>query len=430
MAWPAILSMSISALYNIVDSIFVGMISEEALTAVSLANPIQMVIISFAVGSGVGVNSLISRRLGAHRQAEADQAASTGLWIALFNGILFLILGLIFTKPFVHMYYEDGFIAENAISYMSICLCLSVFICFQCVIEKTLQATGNMKSPMFISLSGAITNIIFDPLLIFGIGPFPELGVAGAAIATVFGQFVACTIAFIILLKGEHIVTITIKGFKLDWGIVKDIYGVGFPSILMQSIGSVMLIGYNAILAAFSETAVAVLGVYFKLQSFIFMPVFGLNQGLMPLMGYNYGAANKKRLMSCYKHGLVLAYIFMGIGFAIFQIFPEYLLKLFSAGPEMLEVGIPALRIISICFWPAAFGIITSTTFQASGHGFYSLFSSLIRQLVGILPLAYILSRIGGVALSWAAFPLAEILGTCYIIIVFRHLYKTEISKL
>lgn len=431
MAWPAILSMTINALYNIVDSVFVSRISEDALTAVSLINPVQMMIIALSVGSGVGINSLIARRLGANNQEEADKAASTSIRIGLFNYLIFFIIGLFFTKPFVSGYTEEGtFIFDAACQYMSIICMGSLFINIQVVLEKVLQSTGNMVAPMICSLTGAIVNIVLDPILIFGLFGMPKMGVAGAAVATVTGQLCGMIIGVSIIIKGEHLVNIKIKGFKMDWKVVGDIYKVGFPSIIMQSIASIMIIFYNMILVVYSTTAVAVLGIYFKIQSFVFMPVFGLNQGAMPIMGYNYGAKNKDRLIKTYKEAFKVAVIVMAAGTVIFQLFPGQLLLLFDASREMLEIGIPALRLISICFIPAAFGIITSTLFQGTGHGMLSLYASLIRQLFGILPLAYILIRVGGVTLSWMAFPLAEILGLTYSAVMLRWLYKNEISKL
>ena len=441
MAWPAVLSMTINALYNIVDSIFVAKISEDALTAVSIVNPIQMLIIALSVGSGVGINSLIARKLGAKKQEEADQAASTGLRIGLLNYVVFLIIGVCFTGIFVSGYAEKGtYIYEEAVKYMAIVCIGSFFLNMQVVLEKILQATGNMIGPMvctgktsyilLIQGSGAIINIIMDPILIFGLLGAPKLGVAGAAIATVIGQVCGMTMGAFITFKGDHLVKLTVKGFKIDWKIVADIYKVGLPSIVMQSIASVMIIFYNKILVDFSTTAVAVLGVYFKIQSFVFMPVFGLNQGAMPIMGYNYGAKDKSRLMQAYKEALKIAVIVMALGVVLFQLFPKELLLMFEASDEMFRIGVPALRIISICFLPAAFGIITGTLFQGTGHGMYSLCGSVIRQLAGILPLAYILIRIGGVTLSWASFPLAEILGVTYSAIMLRHLYKKEIENM
>lgn len=431
MAWPAILSMTISALYNIVDSIFVAKLSEDALTAVSIVNPIQMLIIALSVGSGVGINSLIARRLGAHRQEEADQAASTGLRIGVFNYLVFLLIGVCFTGIFVSGYAEKGSeIYTQAVIYMQIVCIGSFFLNMQVVFEKILQSTGNMIAPMICSLTGAVINIILDPILIFGLLGAPRLEVAGAAIATITGQLFGMLVGAFIIFKGEHLVRIQVRGFKFNWEIVADIYKVGLPSIVMQSIGSVMIIFYNMILVVYSTTAVAVLGVYFKIQSFVFMPVFGLNQGAMPIMGYNYGAAKKNRLMQTYKEALKIALLVMALGLLLFQALPKQLLLMFDASADMLAIGIPALRIISLCFLPAAFGIITGTLFQGTGHGVYSLLCSVIRQLIGILPLAFILIRIGGVTLSWASFPLAELLGLAYSALMLQRLYKNEISKL
>ena len=329
----------------------------------------------------------------------------------------------------MNSYTDDPEVYEYGVTYMTIVLCFSLFFMIQVLLEKVLQSTGNMIAPMITALSGAITNIVLDPILIFGLFGFPKLGVAGAAIATVAGQAVGMTIALIVVFTKDHAVKLQIRGFKMDWAIVKDIYAVGLPSIIMQAIGSVMLLGYNAILSA-SAAAVAVLGIYFKLQSFIFMPVFGLNQGAMPIMGYNFGARDKNRLMKTYKFGLLTAVVIMGIGMIIFQLFPEVLLKMFSADAEMIEMGVPALRIISLCFIPAAFGIMTSTLFQGTGHGVYSLIGSLLRQLIGILPIAYVIYHVAGVTASWASFPLAEIIGLVYSAVMLAVLYKKEIKTL
>lgn len=429
MAWPAILSMTIAALYNIVDSIFVAMISQKALTAVSLIMPIQMLMISVAVGSAVGVNSLIARRLGARRFDEANKAASTSIRIGLFNYAIFALMGFFFAKPFMSLYTNDPVIFSYGSSYLKIVTMLCLFIMVEIQMEKVLQATGNMVAPMIISMSGAITNIILDPVLIFGMFGLPKMEVQGAAIATVSGQCVSLLVAVYIVSTKEKAVDIKLKGFKIDWNIVKDIYAVGFPAMVMQAIGSVMLFGYNAILSS-SAAAIAVLGVYFKLQSFVFMPLFGLNQGAMPIIGYNYGAKNKSRLMEVYKKALIVATMIMVFGFALFQLAPSMLLNFFSADKEMLDVGVPALRIISLCFIPAAFDVICSALFQSTGHGMYSLLASLIRQLFGILPLAYILYNYAGLTASWFSFPLAEIMGLIYTAIMTRHLYLKEIKNL
>ncbi len=431
MSWPAILSMTINALYNIVDSIFVSRISEDALTAVSIIHPLQMIIIAVAVGSGVGANSLIARLLGAKRQKDANQAASTAIFISLLNYSLFLIAGLLIPELFVKGYADPGTeIFEGACTYLRIVFIGSIFINIQVIIEKILQATGNMKAPMICSLTGCFVNIALDPILIFGYLGAPEMGVAGAAIATVIGQFASMTVGVFILLKGEHLVEIKLRGFEIDWKIVKGIYVVGLPSIVMQSIVSVMTVFYNSILVEYSTTAVAVLGVYFKLQSFAFMPVFGLNQGAMPLLGFNFGAKNRKRVVKTYKEALKIAVVIMAACTVIFQLIPEQLLSIFDASPQMLEIGVPALRIISINFLPAAFGIMNGTVFQATGHGVYSLICSVLRQLIGILPLAYFFAKMWGVASSWWSFPCAEIIGLVYSFIMIKLLYEREIKTL
>ena len=429
MSGPAIASMTINALYNIVDSIFVAMVSQKALTAVSFIMPLQMLMISLFVGSGVGVNSLIARRLGARNYKEADQAASTSIRIAVMNALIFLFVGLVLIRPFMNSYTSDPVIWKYGVEYGSIVLCLCIFSSIDIMIEKVLQSTGNMIAPMVISMSGAVVNIILDPILIFGLIGAPKLGVAGAALATVIGQFVAMSMAWIVFFRKDRDVRIQLKGFHIDWTVVKDIYDVGLPSIIMQSIGSFMLLGYNQILSSI-PTAVAVLGAYFKLQSFVFMPVFGLNQGAMPIMGYNFGARNRKRLMLTYKRGIETALVIMFAGFLVFQIFPAQLLKLFSADQAMLQMGVPALRRISLCFIPASFGIMSSTLFQGVGHGVYSLIVSVIRQLVCILPFAYILFHTVGVTASWFSFPLAECAGFISSLLMVLHLYKKEIKPL
>lgn len=432
MSWPAILSMFIQAFYNVVDSFFVSLISEQALAAVTYIFPIQMLLISVGVGTGVGINSLISRRLGAGMIEEADMAASHGYRLSFFNWIFFTLIGLFLSDPIMHLMSETSYIVESGISYMRIITIGSLFIMVQLSTEKILQATGNMKIPMLCSIAGAVINIVFDPILIFGVGPFPEMGVTGAAVATVFGQFISMCLGQILLFKGKHSVKVKLWGWKFRGRVVKDIYAVGAPAILMQSIASVMQFGMNIILGSLNETAVAVLGVYGRLQSFIFMPVFGLNQGVLPIMGYNYGARNRKRLMETFKKGFAIAFCIMFLGLIIFQLFPKELLSIFNSqgSQNMYDIGIPALRTISLCFLPASFGIMSSSIFQAMGHGFYSLWGSLLRQLVGILPIAWVLAMISGLELVWYSFPLAEIIGTIYFIVTLRHMYKKEIRRM
>ncbi len=430
MSWPAVLSMLIQALYNIVDSIFVSMISEQALAAVTYIFPVQTLLIAVGVGTGVGINSLISRRLGAQRFEEANMAASHGYRLSFFNWIGFALIGIFLSDIFMHFFSETAYVVESGAIYMRIVTIGSLFILIQVSTEKILQATGNMLFPMMCSIAGAVVNIGLDPVLIFGIGPFPEMGVAGAAVATIIGQVVSMALGQYLLFKKDHQVQVKVWGFKMDSRIIKDIYAVGLPAILMQAMMSILQFGLNAILGGLSETAVAVNGVYGRIQSFIFMPVFGLNQGAMPIMGYNYGARDKVRLMKAFKIGFLIAFIIMSIGLVLFQLFPRQFLSMFHASEGMYEIGVSAFRAISLCFLPASFGILASSFFQATGHGVLSLWGSLIRQLIGILPLAFILSRIGGLDLVWFAFPLAEILGIVYCAIAMRYIYKKDISGL
>lgn len=430
MSAPAICSMLIQALYNIVDSIFVSWVSEDALSAVSYAFPVQMLVTAFAVGTGVGVNSLISRRLGAGRIEEAISVANHSIRLALLNWVVFAVFGIFFAGAYIRAYTDTPYILDGGTAYLRIVTTGCIFVMMAVMIEKLFQATGNMKIPMVCSAVGGISNIILDPIFIFGLLGVPKMGVMGAGVATVIGQFLGCTCSVIFLIKNNHLFLIRLGNFRFKKEILKDIYTVGLPGIIMQSIGSVMLFGLNAILVAYSETAVAVLGAYFKLQSFVFMPVFGLNQGTMPIMGFNFGARNKARVMQVFKYAFLSALIYMSLGCAVFQLVPAQLLGIFNASPEMLAIGVPALRLISICFPFASFGIMCNTLFQATGHGSLSLWSSLIRQLIGILPLAWILIRIEGLFLVWAAFPLAEVLGVTYAAIGMRYIIKKEINKL
>lgn len=430
MSWPAILSMLLHSIYNIVDSVFVSMICEEALTAVSYAFPIQMMMAAFGVGTAVGVNSLVSRRLGAKRFEDAYKASNHGIRLALLSWLLFLVFGIFLAKPYIAAYTDDAYIMSGGVAYLSVvCIC-SVFILMAMMIERLFQATGNMKIPMISSVIGAVANVVLDPLLIFGLGPFPKLGILGAAIATVLGQAVSCCFdIFFLTTHNEHF-QIKLHGFKFEGCIIKDIYEVAFSAIVMQSITSVMIFFLNAILVQASETAVAVLGAYFKFQSFIFMPVFGLNQGAMPIIGYNFGARKRKRMMDAFKYAFLAAFCFMTLGFLVFQIFPDKLLMIFNASPEMMAIGIPALRRISICFIPASFGIMSNTLFQATGHGFLSLMSPIIRQLLGIIPMAYFLMKIFGLSAVWYSFAIAEILGTAWALTGFSIVMRKEVRTM
>ncbi len=432
MSWPAMVSMMIQALYNVVDSFFVSRIGTEALAAVTYAFPFQFMMISVAVGTGVGINSLISRRLGAKAFGEADQAASHGYILSFFSWIPFLIIGLFLSGPLMNLMTDTPYIIESGKQYMMLIMIGSLMVFIQVSTEKILQATGNMIVPMICGTVGGVSNMILDPIMIFGLGPFPKMGVMGAAVATLCGQFISLCIGQYVLFRRKHQVKVKLKGLKWDGAIVKDIYAVGAPAIIMQGIGSILQFCMNMILGGFTETAVAVMGIYGRLQSFIFMPVFGLNQGVLPIMGYNYGAKNRKRLMETFKKGFGLAFCLMLIGVIVFQLFPHQLISLFNSGgnEEMFQIGVPAFRAISLCFLPASFGIMSSSIFQATGHGFLSLWGSLIRQLIGIIPMAFIFARLFGLQMVWYSFPLAEIIGTAYFIIVLRYMYKKEYKRL
>lgn len=429
MSVPAMFSMLVQALYNIVDSYFVAKLGVEALTAVSLAFPIQNLMIAIAVGTGVGINSLVSRRLGEGRIEEASRAATHGMILGALSGLAVALFGALGTSLFFRSFTSNPIIYQMGCDYVYVVTIFSFGIFIQVNMEKTLQSTGNMIIPMFSQLIGAITNIILDPIMIFGYFGFPKMGVRGAAIATVAGQILGMIYIVIMALAKNHAVNITLKGFKFNTKTIKDIYAVGFPSIVMQSIGSVMTMGVNAILITFSDVAVAIFGIYFKLQSFVFMPVFGLTHGVMPIMGYNYGARNKKRMMDALKIGSTIALVIMAAGMALFIMIPERLLMIFDATPEMLEIGVHALRTISLCFVPAALGIMFSTLFQAVGMGGKSLLVSVLRQLVFILPLAYFLSKLG-LYYVWFAFPLAETVSFGASLIIFTLLYKKHLKNL
>jgi putative MATE family efflux protein len=430
MSLPAIFSMLVQALYNVIDGIFISNISEAALTAVTLIFPINMLIIAISVGTGIGVNSLIARRLGQKLYEEANNVASQSYRLVFISGGIFAFLGFFFSRSFVEIFTTNQYVIDNATIYCQIVTVFSIFIMMQINNDRILQAQGNMIVPMVTNLIGATTHIILAYFLVFGHGIFPQLGVAGAAISTVSGEGVGVALGTIYIFGREHLIKIKIRGFKIDFNIIKSIYAVGFPAILMQSLASIMLLALNGILIGYSEAAVAVLGVYFRTQAFIFMPVFGLTQGIMPIIGYNYGAKNKERLMRAYKISLAMAITIMAFGTLIFQLIPEQIFVLFSATPEMYSIGIYALKVISIGFALAAFGIICSVFFQAMGHGMYSLIISLARQLVGIIPLAFIFSSMFGLYGIWWAFPASELIGTIASGIVLYIIYVKEIKSL
>lgn len=443
MSLPAMFSMMIQALYNVVDSIFVAQYHPDALQAVSLAYPLQLILISFGVGTAVGVNSLIARRLGAKNFKEANAAATTGLFLAAVNWVFFLLLGLFAARPFISLFTKDQTVIGYGATYLNIVLCISFGMLVSTMGEKILQSTGNMIFPMLTQLLGAVINIILDPLLIFGVGFFPRMGVAGAAIATVIAQHCSMLFILLVLFLRKHEVKISFRGFRLQAMVLKNIYAVGFPAIIMQSIGSVMVSGINLIIsiaditAAYAAAYINAFGIYFKLQSFVFMPVFGLNQGVSPIIGYNYGARNKKRMYSAFNLGVMIAAGIMALGTLLFHVAPEWLLSLFesdaaadmAANARLAEVGVPMLRIISLSFMFAACGIMFGTLFQAIGKGMYSMVMSVCRQLVVLLPVAFILSKVNMIVM-WYAFPIAEVVCLLIAIGFFIRLRQKQFNQM
>jgi len=430
MSLPAMFSMFIQALYNIVDSIYVSRLGETSLSAITLIFPIQLLSIAISVGTSVGISSLIARRLGENRQKDADLTASHGVFLAVCSWVAFAVFGLFFSKPFVSAFSEDPAIIIPAASYCLIVCMGSLFVFVAINAEKIMQGTGNMLLPMACALSGAVTNIILDPILIFGYFGVPAMGVTGAAIATIIGQFVAMVLAVTFLLTKNFPVKIQIVGFSPDKDIVKNIYAVGFPSIIMQSVASILTLGLNALLIQFSATAVAVLGVYYKVQTFVFLPVFGMVQGLMPVLGYNYGAKNKSRLVNTFYIGMFAAMVIMLLGTLSFHIFSQQIMSLFKAEGELLRMGIDALKTISLCFPFAAIGILISIFFQATGHGFYALVSSILRQLILLLPLAYFFAYQFGLDYVWWSYLVSDIIATIVSILLLKRVWVNEIKDM
>lgn len=409
MAVPMMISMLVQAFYNVVDSVFVSQISENALNAVSLAFPLQNLMIAFGAGTAVGINALLSRALGAKKQDEADRVANTGIFLSLCNAVVFALIGIFLAKPFFLVQTDIEEIVTFGTDYASVCLGFSFGLFFQFCFERLLQSTGRTSLAMFTQLVGAIVNIILDPILIFGLLGMPAMGVKGAAVATVTGQIIAAILALIINIKFNPEVHIRLKEIRLHFQTAKAIYKVGFPSIIMQSIGSVMTFGLNKILISFTTTATAVFGAYFKLQSFIFMPVFGLNNGMVPIIAYNFGAKKPDRVKSTVKITIISAVLIMLLGAVVFESIPHVLLSFFNASENMLAIGVPALRIIATHFFLAGFCIIAGSVCQAIGNPFYSLIVSVCRQLLVLLPVAWLLSKTGRLELVWLAFPIAEL---------------------
>ena len=430
MALPMMISMLVQALYNVVDSIFVAQISESALTAVSLVFPFQNLMISIGVGTAVGVNALLSRSLGEKNFALADQTAENGVFLSLLSYLAVLVLSLTLAQPFMAIQIDDPEIISYGVSYLRLVGGLSVGMFAAIILERLLQSTGRTFYTMITQGLGAVINIVLDPLMIFGIGPFPEMGVAGAALATVIGQCVGAVLALYYNIRHNPEIHPRLRGFRPNGAVIRRIYAVGVPSILLSSIGSVMTFGMNQILTSFTSTATAVFGIYFKVQSFAFMPIFGLNNCMVPIVSYNLGAQKKKRLVGTVKFAFLLALCIMIAGFLVFQLLPAPILRLFDASDTMLSIGVPALRIISISFLLASGSIISISTLQALGKGVQSMTISFTRQLIVLLPVAWLLSLSGTLESIWWAFPLAEVVTLALSVFLLAHAYRTLVKPM
>ena len=432
MSLPAITSMLILSLYNVVDSIFVSWIdktNDDALTAVSLAFPAQSLMIAVAVGTGVGVNALLSRRLGAKDFDGANKIAGNGLFLAACSYLVFLVLGLTAVRPFFAIQTNVQSIVDGGTVYLSICMCFSFGLFFNIMYERLMQSTGKTVFTMYCQGVGALVNIVFDPIFIFGYFGMPKMGVAGAAVATVAGQICSMLLSMFFHHRYNREVRVNLRRFRPSFRAVRDIYAVALPSIIMQSIGSVMVFGMNKILIRFTETAATVFGVYFKLQSFVFMPVFGLNNGMVPIIGYNYGAGKRERIIKTIRCACIYAVCIMFAGLLIMQLIPRQILMIFNASDNLMSMGVPALRIISLHFMLAGIGIVLSSVFQALGHAFRSMLVSIARQIVVLLPAAFLLSLSGSVNAVWWAFPIAELVSVIMCVFFYFDLRKKVISR-
>ena len=430
MSIPMMISMLVQALYNVVDSYFVAQISQDALNAVGLAFPIQNLMIAVSVGTGVGVNALLSRSLGEKNYETANATAGNGLLLAFLSGLVFIIIGQTVPRAFYLAQTDIPGIVEQGSVYLSICCPWSMGLFMEIMFERLLQSTGNTVLTMLTQGIGAVTNIILDPILIFGLGPFPKMGVAGAAVATVTGQIVGAVLGLIINFRFNKELNLKPSYLKPRGNIIKRIYAVGVPTMVMNSIGSVMVFGLNKILISFTDAATAVFSIYYKLQSFIFMPVFGLNNGMVPIIAYNYGAQKADRILQTMKLASATATVIMLIGLGVAELFPAWLLGIFNASEEMLTIGVPALRIICTCFVFAGFGIVAGSVFQALGHGMLSMTVSIVRQLVVLLPVAWLLSLTGRLELVWLAFPLSELFSVVLCVFFTRRIVRTVLEPM
>ncbi len=430
MALPMMASMLIQALYNVVDSIFVSRISEDALTAVSMAFPMQNILIGVATGIAVGTNALLSKALGEKAQETANKMAMHGIFLALCGYLLFLILGISITRFYFVAQGASEVITDFGCNYLTIVMCASFGIFLEIIFERLLMSTGRTFYTMITQGTGAILNIILDPLMIFGIGIFPEMGIRGAATATVTGQIVAAALAVFFHFRVNHEIHLNFRKFRPELRAIGDILYIGVPSVVMVGIGSVMTFFVNRILVAFSSTAVAVFGVYFKIQNFGFMPIFGLNNAMVPIASYNYGAEKPHRIIRVVAFSMIFAEAILFCFLLIIQLFAPQLLLLFNASADMLGIGVPALRTISLSFIFAGICIISGSFFQAMGNGIYSMITSIMRQLIFLLPLAWLFSRTGNIAMVWYAWPIAEIVSLICTLFFLYRIYKKIIKPM
>lgn len=430
MSLPMIISMLVQALYNVVDSMFVSRVSENALTAVSLAFPAQNLMIGVATGTAVGVNALLSKSLGEKNYKRANQIAENGIFLSFIGFLIFLIFGLFGTEVFFRTQTDIEDIILSGVDYLRVCSCFSFGIFGQIIFERLMQSTGRTFYTMITQGVGAIINIVLDPIFIFGYFGLPAMGAKGAAVATVIGQIIAFIIAVILNKKKNTDIDLKLKEFRPNLKIIGRIYSIGIPSIIMVAVGSIMTFSINKIVIAFTETAAAVFGVYFKLQSFVFMPLFGMNNGVIPIISFNYGARNKQRVMKTIGVAILFALFFMAIGLAAMQILPKELLSIFNASDQMIKIGVPALKTISISYIFAGFSVVLISVFQAFGKGLFSMSISIARQLVVLVPCAYLLSKTGELDNVWWAFPIAEVMSVLVAGAFFIYLYKKVITKL
>ncbi len=433
MALPMILSMLVQALYNVVDSIYVSQISESAVTALGLAFPVQNMQIGFATGIGVGMNALLSKSLGEGDRERVNRTAGNGIFLMGIAVVVFMMFGFFGSRPYYAMQSDVTETVEGGTAYTSICCIFTLGIFVEVLGEKLLQASGRTVYTLYTQGTGAIVNILLDPILIFGWFGLPKMGIAGAAVATVIGQWIAAVMAVVFNLKCNTDVQFALKYIKPKASVIRPILTVGIPSIVMMAIGSIMNFGMNQILQSFKsygETATGVFGIYYKLQSFFFMPVFGLNNATISIVAYNYGARYPKRITKCLKIGVVSVLVIMLLGVLAFQTVPALLLSIFSPTEDFLAIGISALRTISLCFPLAAIGIALGASFQALGNGIYATITSLCRQLIVLLPVAFLLSLNGDVHLVWWAFPIAETVSVLITLLLYSRIYRQKIKPM